>query len=46
MSTGASAGVSVRMVAGAGGRTNQLLTLPDRAPASSEDILVFCGGDV
>ena len=46
MSSGAAAGVSVRRVAGAGGRSNQLVTLPDRDPASSEDILVFCGGDV
>ena len=38
--------MSVRRVAGAGGRTNQLVTLPARDPASSEDILVFCGGDV
>ena len=38
--------VTVRAVTGWEGRTNDLITLGDRDPATMEGVIVFFGGDV
>ena len=40
------AGVTVRAVTGLEGRINDLVTLGDRDPKVTEEVIVFCGGDV
>ena len=40
------AGVTVSAVTGLEGRTNDLVTLGDRDPRVTEEVIVFCGGDV